>query len=404
LELFMLTICIEELDTLLLLTVQSACNLTGVKVPWEKVAELMGPKFTEGAIVQHLSKLRIRREGAGQRVPPPLRRSVTAAAAASGGSKGSLKSVKSSRKRKSRSGVVDDDFSDGLDAQEEDESDPEYIQNKKKHKSRRFSFSTSKKSNKIMEDDDDDDALMCGGAPFLQHADADLESEQYESDEGDEDADHDDDYDSDSYRVAKLKLEQDSPTPRQSRVVKLPITLGNRGQGAMKSIRGQANATAPPPAMGRTHNQNFYTNDPAMMNNNPSPMFVPQGNWNPSQMSTSQAPENMYQSAPMQSAPMQPAHMFWPQPTPVVNNQMLQPGEFVWSHHAPAFATGQGGTLAVSGLPASTWDSSSATVEAPSAPSMGMNSGDWFMSNPFGQDDDEGGQSDFKKLEGGEEY
>jgi hypothetical protein len=96
--------------------------------------------------------------------------------------------------------------------------------------------------------------------------------------------------------------------------------------------------------------------------------------------------------------------MFWPQPTPVVNNQMLQPGEFVWSHHAPAFATGQGGTLAVSGLPASTWDSSSATVEAPSAPSMGMNSGDWFMSNPFGQDDDEGGQSDFKKLEGGEEY
>lgn len=356
----------------------------------------MGPKFTEGAIVQHLSKLRLRREGAGQRVPPPLRRSVTAAAAAAAGGKGTLKPGKNPHKRKGRADVVDDDFSDGLDAQEEDESDPEYIQNKKKHKSRRFSFSTSKKSSKRMEDDDDDDALMCGGAPFLQHTEADIESDQYESDD-DEDAAHDadNDYDSDSFRAAKLKLEQDSPTPRQSRVVKLPITLGNRGQGAMKSIRGLADPTPPPPAMGRSLNQNFFKNDPAMMSNNPNSMFVPQGNWDPSQMPTSQAPENMYQSA----------HMFWPQPTPVVNNQMLQPGDFIWSQHAPAFATGRGGRLGVPGLPASTWDSSSTTVEAPSAPSMTMNPSDWFInSNLFNQEDDDEVQADFKKLDGDEEY
>ncbi|KAF3392853.1 hypothetical protein F1880_008762 [Penicillium rolfsii] len=370
----------QELDTLLLLTVQSACNLTGVKVPWEKVAELMGPKFTEGAIVQHMSKLRIRREGAGQRVPPPLRRSVTAAAAAAGSGKGSLKLAKNSRKRKGRSDVLDNDDSDGLDAPEEDESDPEYIQNKKKHKSRRFSFSSSKKPKKNLDDEDDDDELMCGGAPFLQHTDADLESDQYESEEEDEDAAQDahDDYESDSYRAAKLKLEQNSPTPRQSRVVKLPVTLGSRGQSATKSICGMPDPTPPPSAMGGSRNQNFFNNDSAMTSNNPNSMFVPQGNWNPGQMPTSQAPDIMYQ----------PAHMFWPQLTPVVNNQILGPNDFIWSQHAPAFASGREGSLAVSGLPRSTWDSSSTTVEAPSVPSMTMNPSDWFMnSNPFTQDD-----------------
>ena len=67
---------IADLDILLLLTVQQSCNKNGVKIPWDKVAENMGPKFTEGAIVQHLSKLRLRREAEGKAVPPPLRRSA----------------------------------------------------------------------------------------------------------------------------------------------------------------------------------------------------------------------------------------------------------------------------------------------------------------------------------------
>jgi hypothetical protein len=396
-EPFMLKISIEELDTLLLLTVQSACNLTGVKVPWEKVAELMGPKFTEGAIVQHLSKLRVRREGAGQRVPPPLRRSVTAIAAAAGSGKGSLRSGKIARKRKGRSGDMDDDFWDDLDAQEEDESDPEYVQNKKKHKTRRLSFSTSKKSNKSLEDDDDDDALMCGGAPFLQHTEADPETDQYDSDDADEDAayDEDEDYGSDAFRAAKIKLEQDSPTPRQSRVVKLPVSIGNRRQGTMKSIRGLADATPPPSTMARSRSQTFLPNDPAMMSNNPNSMFVPQGTWNPHQMPTSQAPENMYQNA----------SMFWPRPTPVVNNQMLQPDDFIWSPQAPGFASGRGGSMAVSGPPQPSWDPTSATTEAPSAPSMTMNPNDWFISSSiFNQDDGDEAKNDFKQLEGGEEY
>lgn len=59
---------------------QYVCNATGNKIPWAKVAENMGTHFTEGAIVQHLSKLRTRRMSEGKPVPPPLRRSAKAAA------------------------------------------------------------------------------------------------------------------------------------------------------------------------------------------------------------------------------------------------------------------------------------------------------------------------------------
>lgn len=59
---------------------QYVCNATGNKIPWAKIAESMGKPFTEGAIVQHLSKLRTRRMSEEKPVPPPLRRSVKAAA------------------------------------------------------------------------------------------------------------------------------------------------------------------------------------------------------------------------------------------------------------------------------------------------------------------------------------
>ncbi|GIJ98774.1 hypothetical protein Aspvir_000895 [Aspergillus viridinutans] len=64
----------SDLDELLLLTIQSVCNAKNVKIPWADVASTMGHNVTEGAIVQHLSKLRSRRVDAGKPVPPPLRR------------------------------------------------------------------------------------------------------------------------------------------------------------------------------------------------------------------------------------------------------------------------------------------------------------------------------------------
>ncbi|KAJ5084069.1 hypothetical protein NUU61_008648 [Penicillium alfredii] len=57
----------SEMDLFLLLGVQSACNTLAIKLPWNKVAEIMNEnlpgQFTEGAIVQHLAKLRSRPSG-----------------------------------------------------------------------------------------------------------------------------------------------------------------------------------------------------------------------------------------------------------------------------------------------------------------------------------------------------
>ncbi|KAL4917164.1 hypothetical protein BDW62DRAFT_201981 [Aspergillus aurantiobrunneus] len=64
----------DNLDELLLLTIQSVCNAQSVKIPWAEVARTMGHNTTEGAIVQHLSKLRLRRIQAKKEVPPPLKR------------------------------------------------------------------------------------------------------------------------------------------------------------------------------------------------------------------------------------------------------------------------------------------------------------------------------------------
>ena len=38
----------------------------------DRVAELMGPKFSSGAIIQHLAKLRTKMVEAGLDVPPPV--------------------------------------------------------------------------------------------------------------------------------------------------------------------------------------------------------------------------------------------------------------------------------------------------------------------------------------------
>jgi hypothetical protein len=65
---------IDSLDKYLMLAIQSVCNNRGIKIPWDLVADTMGPPITEGAVVQHLAKLRQRMEDSGQPVPPPLRR------------------------------------------------------------------------------------------------------------------------------------------------------------------------------------------------------------------------------------------------------------------------------------------------------------------------------------------
>ncbi|KAL8956027.1 MAG: hypothetical protein Q9183_006442, partial [Haloplaca sp. 2 TL-2023] len=64
----------DDKDKTLLLTMQYVMNQRSVRIPWNHIAQQMGPKFSEGAIVQHLSKLREKCAKAGIPVPPGLRR------------------------------------------------------------------------------------------------------------------------------------------------------------------------------------------------------------------------------------------------------------------------------------------------------------------------------------------
>ncbi|KAL2359664.1 hypothetical protein RJZ56_007482 [Blastomyces dermatitidis] len=69
----------DILNNRLLLCIQSACSAKGIKLPWEAVAELMGGSISDGAITQHLTKLRAKLEKEGEHVPPPLKRAGTSA-------------------------------------------------------------------------------------------------------------------------------------------------------------------------------------------------------------------------------------------------------------------------------------------------------------------------------------
>ncbi|KAF5004576.1 hypothetical protein F66182_16025, partial [Fusarium sp. NRRL 66182] len=64
----------DDLDELLLLTIQSISNKEGIRLPWAEIAKSMGNNVSEGAIVQHLAKLRARRVEKKKQVPPALRR------------------------------------------------------------------------------------------------------------------------------------------------------------------------------------------------------------------------------------------------------------------------------------------------------------------------------------------
>ncbi len=65
------------MDKKLLLTIQSVCNAEGVRIPWGQVGKIMGDKISDGAVIQHLAKLRQRMVNQGLSVPPPLRRGGT---------------------------------------------------------------------------------------------------------------------------------------------------------------------------------------------------------------------------------------------------------------------------------------------------------------------------------------
>lgn len=85
---------IDELDKKLILTIQYVCNADGIKIPWDKVGAIMGEGISDGAVIQHLAKLRQRMVSLNLSVPPPLRRGGGyAIPTSSGGNLGSSNST-----------------------------------------------------------------------------------------------------------------------------------------------------------------------------------------------------------------------------------------------------------------------------------------------------------------------
>ncbi|KAI9828893.1 MAG: hypothetical protein M1819_006508 [Sarea resinae] len=71
------------MDNKLLLSIQAACNDEGVKLPWDKIASFVDENISEGAVIQHLSKLRQRMVEQGLSVPQALKRGGAATRRAS---------------------------------------------------------------------------------------------------------------------------------------------------------------------------------------------------------------------------------------------------------------------------------------------------------------------------------
>lgn len=153
-----------DTDIRLLLAIQYVCNMAGIKIPWKEAAKVMGDKFTEGAIVQHLSKLRSKRQEQDKPNPPPLKR-------ANGNHKGDASknkddspkedSASSTRGGKRRRRDQSDDSEDDVYTLKK----KQFSKNKKKDKV----FAAPKLREKREEtESDDSQKLVCVGAEWLR--------------------------------------------------------------------------------------------------------------------------------------------------------------------------------------------------------------------------------------------
>lgn len=180
------------------MTVQSVCNAQAIRIPWADVARTMGHNASEGAIVQHLAKLRTRRADAGKEVPPPLRRSaaVTSSASSALSSRGNTisKSRETSKSKPTRQSdmIHPDPDREGEAAMNYDcdrSSDDDYGKTSRKRASKRkrtmsttekLSFKHNPEDTHVKHESDTDgfatdgdegspDKLLVPGASFLKY-------------------------------------------------------------------------------------------------------------------------------------------------------------------------------------------------------------------------------------------
>ncbi|KAJ5964040.1 uncharacterized protein N7479_003916 [Penicillium vulpinum] len=179
-----------DTDLRLLLAMQYACNKEGVKIPWKDVAEAMGEKFTEGAIVQHLSKLRTKRDEQEKPNPPPLKRAANGYHKNNKNNTNNKKELPSpteesgpiTRSKKRRRGNPSNE------ASEDDVytlKEKQFAKNKKKDK-----VFTAPKLRTKREDTDSDDSqkLVCVGAEWLDEFTGDDDHEGNKASESSEES------------------------------------------------------------------------------------------------------------------------------------------------------------------------------------------------------------------------
>ena len=111
------------MDTALLLGVQHIANKQGFHIPWDEVGRTVDPKISQGAVVQHLAKLRLRKIADNEPVPPPLRRGGTKNPTASSSRVNSNGGVKKTTSRKGASTAASPIAVDDDDDEEEEEFD-----------------------------------------------------------------------------------------------------------------------------------------------------------------------------------------------------------------------------------------------------------------------------------------
>ena len=111
---------VDEMDKRLLLTLQSVCNTDGIKLPWDKVGVLMGDQISDGAVIQHLAKLRQRMVNQGLDVPPPLRRGGGSIISTTTSGRASASGSVGSKKTKPKNGTGSLGRADEKDEDEED--------------------------------------------------------------------------------------------------------------------------------------------------------------------------------------------------------------------------------------------------------------------------------------------
>ncbi|KAK4862842.1 hypothetical protein LT330_002975 [Penicillium expansum] len=168
-----------DTDIRLLLAIQYACNKSSIKIPWKDVAEVMGEKFTEGAIVQHLSKLRTKREEQDKPNPPPLKRAGN----------GHHKTDASNKKEApAKAGPAPNTRNAKRRRRDQSDYESDYESENSVYALKKKQFAKSKKKDKVFvapklrtkreeTDSDDSQKLVCVGAEWLLDFDGDDDRE-----------------------------------------------------------------------------------------------------------------------------------------------------------------------------------------------------------------------------------